>query len=510
MVGPVSFITLPFSGTAKQTGRLATALTEAGIRVASVQVGSGVLIRSNDIGKARSVRDFFVESELASEGSTNGGEVNNATVARDMDPISLEPFQRPPDAVVEMPGSKSHSNRALLCAALASGQSTLFGALLADDTWAMIKPLRKLGLSVDVDEVTKKITCGGGLASPTSRASAMSREVELNVNQSGTTSRFLLPVLAGIAGQFILDGDPQLRDRPFRPQIDVLRSMGADIDGERLPLRIGGKTLGGRQITIDASLSSQFLSGMLIAAPMYEGETTIERTGRLVSRPYIELTLSTMSGFGVDVETDTEFSRFRVGHQRYEGAKCQIEPDASAASYFFAAAAVTGGRVRVEGLSSSSIQGDVGFVNVLEQMGAAVRRGDNYIEVAGTSTLEGVSVDMSHISDTAQTLAVVATFASTPTKITGIGFIRAKETDRIAAVVAELNRRGITATEQSDGLTVEPGAPNSGVVETYDDHRMAMSFALLGLVHPGIQIANPACVSKTFPDFFSVLESLRS
>ncbi len=423
-------------------------------------------------------------------------------------PLELEPFNRPPNAVIRMPGSKSHTNRALLCAALADGPSVLSGALLANDTWAMIKPLQTLGVEIGVEQSSNELAVGGYLGTRIGQSDDHDPLV-LNVNQSGTTSRFLLPVLAGLRGLFLLDGDPQLRARPFGPQLKVLRTLGAEISGDGLPLQITGQPLAASTVSVDASSSSQFLSGLLIAAPTFSGETEIERTGDLVSRPYIELTIDTMASFGATVESNADLTNFRIKPQPYQPARCQIEPDASAASYFFAAAAVTGGTVRINGLSPNSVQGDVGFVQILEQMGASVTTGSDFIEVSGTGTLNGVTVDMNDISDTAQTLAVVATFATSPTEISGIGFIRAKETDRISAVVSELQRRGIQATEHSDGLTIEPGTPSPGVVETYDDHRMAMSFSLLGLVHRGIKIANPTCVAKTFPDFFSVLESIR-
>jgi 3-phosphoshikimate 1-carboxyvinyltransferase len=231
--------------------------------------------------------------------------------------------------------------------------------------------------------------------------------------------------------------------------------------------------------------------------------------GELVSKPYVDLTIQTMSKFGVDVDAHPEYREFRVGPTQYQPTTIAIEPDASAASYFFAAAAISGGRVKVEGLGTSTTQGDLEFVNILAKMGAQVSMTATTTEVRGTGALHGVHVDMRNISDTAQTLAVVATFADSPTEITGIGFIRKKETDRIGAVVTELSRRGIRAAETPDGLIVYPGPARPGAVTTYEDHRMAMSFSLLGLKHPGIQIRDPECVSKTFPDFFEVLDRIR-
>ncbi len=425
--------------------------------------------------------------------------------------VEVKPLIRPPDVDLEVPGSKSHTNRALICAALASGRSRLDRVLFADDTEAMLGALDTLGIPVQRSEAERRVeidgwgtghrVSGGGDATP----------LPVDVRQSGTTSRFLLPLLAASPGRYVLDGDEQLRARPFGPQLAALRHLGAEVEGDALPLAITGRNLAGGTVTVESSISSQFLSGLLLSAPLFSSPVAIEVAGLLVSQPYVDLTVSTMASFGVEVETSANDGgqRFVVdGH--YRPATVELEPDASAASYFFAAAAITGGRVRIEGLGTNTVQGDLGFVDLLAKMGAEVRSGPDWTEVRGTGTLRGITVDMADISDTAQTLAVVATFADSPTEITGIGFIRFKETDRIGAVVAELGRRGIAVTETNDGMIIQPGPPQPGVVETYDDHRMAMSFALLGLRHPGIEIANPGCVSKTFPDFFDVLDRLRT
>ena len=257
------------------------------------------------------------------------------------------------------------------------------------------------------------------------------------------------------------------------------------------------------------ALSSQYFSALLLAAPCMRAGISLEVEGDLVSKPYIEVTAQAMQAFGARVVRE-QFRHFEVGPGAYAPTTYPVEPDASAASYFFAAAAITGGTVVVPGLGSSSLQGDLGFVRILERMGCRVSQTESETRVEGPSKLGGVEVDMSDLSDTAQTLAAIAPFASAPTRVTGIGFIRRKETNRIAAVVSELKRLGISADEESDGFVVRPGVPRPAQVETYDDHRMAMSFALLGLVTPGVEILNPNCVSKTFPDFFRTLEELRS
>jgi 3-phosphoshikimate 1-carboxyvinyltransferase len=421
-------------------------------------------------------------------------------------PRTIEPLAGRPDVEIAVPGSKSHTNRALLCAALADGTSTLSGALFADDTDAMMRALRTLGLRLHADQARASVVvegCRGDL--PPGPAS-------LDVAQSGTTSRFVLALLTLGRGSYVLDGSDQLRARPLGPLVAALSELGATIRGDRLPLTVEAAGLRTARVELPGSISSQFLSGLLMAAP-YATATracpavVVELPGPLVSKPYVDLTVATMASFGASVVNDG-YRRFTIEPQRYRAARVQIEPDASAASYFFAAAAITGGRVRVRGLGPGTLQGDLRFVDVLEQMGATVRRAEAWTEVVG-GPLRGIDVDLSDISDTAQTLAAVATFASSPTRVRGIGFIQNKETDRLAAVVRELTKLGIRAEKDADGFTVHPGRPRPGQVATYDDHRMAMSFALLGLVHPGIALEDPGCVAKTFPAFFAVLDELR-
>ncbi len=418
--------------------------------------------------------------------------------------LAIEPLHAPPDVDVVVPGSKSHTNRALVCAALARGTSHLHSVLVADDTEAMCSLLADLGLELTLDRAarTVRLTGTGGRLPP--------GPATVDARQSGTTSRFALPMLACGQGTYVLDGDEQLRARPFDTLVDALASLGVEVRGRMLPITVEATgRLPGGVVRLSGSVSSQFLSGLLLSAPCAASELRIELTDQPVSTPYVDLTISTMRSLGADVaESGHRFFVVRPGG--YEAADLTIEPDASAASYFFAAAAITGGRVRVDGLGRDTVQGDLRFVEVLAEMGADVEIGAHHTQVRGTGELRGIEVDMADISDTAQTLAVVAPFASSPTRVTGIGFIRRKETDRIAAVVDELRRLGIAAAEEDDGFVVHPGTPQPGVVATYDDHRMAMSFALLGLVHPGIVIDSPSCVSKKFPDYFDVLDSLRS
>jgi len=418
--------------------------------------------------------------------------------------LAVTPLAAPVDADVHVPGSKSITNRALLCAALADGRSELRGVLIADDTEAMLDAVRALGADVVVDPAARTAVVAG--VDP--RLDRRADPVRVDARQSGTTSRFVLPAAALRPGPTVVDGSEQLRRRPFGPLLDALRDLGAAVeaDGDAepgyLPVTVTGPLRGGR-VRIPGHVSSQFLSGLLIAGPLMADGLEVELSSELVSVPYVRITEAVMRAFGVEVSDD-----LRVPPARYRSTTYDVEPDASAASYFFGAAAVTGGRVTVHGLGTSSVQGDVSFVDVLEAMGATVERAPEHITVTGPAHLRGVDVDLRDLSDTAQTLAAVAVFADSPTRVRGVGFVRGKETDRIRAVVTELRRAGVEAQEHDDGFTVVPGRALPTRFETYDDHRMAMSLALLGLRVPGIEIADPGCVAKTYPDFFDDLRAL--
>jgi 3-phosphoshikimate 1-carboxyvinyltransferase len=421
---------------------------------------------------------------------------------------AIEPLTRPVDADVQVVGSKSYTNRALIIAALAEGESLLTGALFSDDTYHMAESLRQLGIAVeaDTDALTLRVQGAGGRV-PAQRAKCF-------VGNSGTTARFLSVLLALGHGLYEIDGVPRMRERPNQPLIDALTQLGVRIEALGkpgcFPLRIHGGTLQGGSVSVAGSASSQYASGLMMAAPAMARGLSLELTGALVSKPYLEMTAQTMRDFGADVRFDGERS-FVIAPRKYVGRTYAIEPDASAASYFFAAAAISGGRVRVNGLGTRSLQGDRGLVHLLVRMGCTLEEGPDFSELRGPASgqLRGIEVDMTELSDVAQTLAVVAPFASSPTRVTGIGFIRHKETDRVGAVVTELKRMGIQAEEEADGYVVHPGTPKPAQIETYDDHRMAMSFALVGLRVAGIEIKDPGCVSKTFPTYFDVLETLR-
>lgn len=420
------------------------------------------------------------------------------------DAVEIQPTG-PVRGTIRPPGSKSITNRALVCAALAEGASTLTGALDSDDTRAMVDSLGRLGVAVVHDPAAHTIGvrgCGG-------RPPAAS--ADLYVGNSGTTVRFLTALAALGRGTYRLDGNPRMRERPIEDLLAALRQLGGDLESELgtgcPPVRVRGRGLRGGRATVAGHISSQFLSGLLMAAPGADAPVEIAVAGELVSKPYVDMTLAVMASFGVAVEMDAR-RRFLVPAGRpYRACRYAIEPDASAASYFFAAAAITGGEVTVEGLHRRSLQGDVGFCDCLERMGCRVGYGPDSITVAG-GPLRGIDADMNAISDTVQTLAAVALFAEGPTTIAGVGHIRHKETDRIAALAAELRKLGARVEERPEGLTIVPGPRHGAEIDTYDDHRMAMSLALVGLACPGVIIRNPGCTAKTYPEFFRDLERL--
>ena len=425
--------------------------------------------------------------------------------------LTMVPVDRPIDATVVVPGSKSITNRALLIAALADGPSVLTGALDSDDTRYMAQAIRALGLSVTHETGATTFTVqGGGGTFPNTAA-------DLFVGNSGTSMRFLVAALTLGRGRYRIDGVPRMRERPIDPLLTALNDLGASAVSEAgngcPPVVVDARGLRGGPVTMAGDRSSQYFSALLMAAPYAGRDVTITVDGDLVSKPYMTITAAVMRDFGVEAEIDdVHWRTFTVpSGQRYTGRPYPIEPDASNASYFFAAAAVTGGTVRVPGLGHRSTQGDLGFVRVLEAMGADVTITDGETVVTGPPVghLRGVDLDLNAISDTAQTLAAIAPFADGPTTIRGVGHMRLKETDRVAALATELRRLGQEVDERPDGLRIEPQPITPATVATYDDHRMAMSFAITGLASAGVTIADPDCVRKTFPDFFARLAAAR-
>jgi 3-phosphoshikimate 1-carboxyvinyltransferase len=415
----------------------------------------------------------------------------------------------PPSATVRVPGSKSLTNRALPIAALADGDSVLTGALDCDDTRVMASALKALSIRVEHDPASAVIAvkgCSGRI--PAHRA-------VLDLANSGTSLRFLTAMLATAEGTFHLDGNPRMRQRPIADLLTALNGLGArarsDLGNGCPPVTVEAAGLAGGYAWVKGDVSSQFLSGLLLALPYARDSTTVELRGPLVSQPYVTMTLAVMEAFGVTV-ANRKFRRFDVNPAHYRGRTYTIEPDASAASYFLALAAITGGSVTIEGLGTSSIQGDMAFVDILECMGCAVVRTPDRTTVTG-APLRAVDVDMNALSDTVMTLAVVALFADGVSRIRNVAHIRHKESDRLAALATELRKLGAVVDEHDDGLVIDPPAAGdfrAARIATYDDHRMAMAFALAGLRIPGVDILDPGCVAKTYPGFWDDLEQVRA
>ena len=437
--------------------------------------------------------------------------------------MKITPITHSLNATVRVPGSKSLTNRALLIASLANGKTHLTNALFSDDSRYFAKALQTLGFDVQLDEANYSMTVTGmGGKIPAKKA-------ELFIGNAGTAARFLSAFLTLGNGEYILDGEPRMRERPIGDLVDSLTELGAKIttaderpqtvpstvSGQRSeiypPIKILANGLPGGKTKIAGDISSQFLSALLMTAPYAQSSIEVELTTDLNSKPYVDMTTPIMKDFGVEIER-SGYQSFKVSPSNYQLpiTSYPIESDASAASYFFAAPAICGGTVKVENISRKSVQGDVAFVDVLKQMGCVVEENDNCILVTGHSLLHGVDVDMRDIPDTAQTLAAIAPFADSPTRIRGIASARVKETDRVHATCTELARLGVQVEEHEDGMTIHPAFNlQPANIQTYNDHRMAMAFSLIGLRFDGVTIENPSCVSKTFPNYFEVLEELR-
>ncbi|MDW3179375.1 MAG: 3-phosphoshikimate 1-carboxyvinyltransferase [Acidimicrobiia bacterium] len=416
------------------------------------------------------------------------------------DELMISPIEGTLDADVIVPGSKSLTNRALVIAALCDGTSTLRGVGLSDDTEAMISAIRDMGVAVTVDgSAVTVVGRGGSLDIPSST---------LDARMSGTSSRFLIPMLA-VAGGGSIDGHEQLRRRPKHELNSALRSLGIEISNDRLPLTVSG-VVTGSVTSIRAGVSSQFTSALLLSAPRFPMGLTLELVGDRVSQPYIDMTIGIMRQFGATVELRDDLIVVSPGG--YVGRDHQIEPDASTATYPLSAAAIVGGRVAIVGLGSASLQGDAEFAQrVLAPMGVDVHVDDDRIEVRGSGMLDPIDVNLADMSDTAPTFAALAARANGTSSVTGIGFIKeGKESDRVGNPVTELTRLGLSASVDEDGFTIRGGKHKHAVVETYEDHRMAMSLALLGLVDEPVTISDPGCSAKTYPGYWDMLEELRS
>ncbi len=408
---------------------------------------------------------------------------------------------------VKVPGSKSITNRALLLATLAEGISTLRGVLFSDDSRHFLKCIQDLGFETTVDEATCTITVHGhGGDVPKSEASQY-------VGSAGTAARFLTAYLGVCRGTYHMDASEQMRRRPMKPLLDSLKEFGCEIlyEGAEgfFPFTIKGRGFGKNRIRINIDHSSQFLSALLIAACLCKEDMRIQVEGTH-GMAYIKMTEAMMAQFGVQTAHPTSDSFLVACGQKYEARDYQVEPDVSAACYFYAMAPLLGIPVMVEHVHFDSLQGDVEFIHILEQMGCSAADTPRGILVTPPADghIRGVDVNMSACSDQAITLAAIAPFADTPTTIRGIGHIRYQESNRMGAIVAELKKMGILCRETEHNLTIYPGKPKATTVDTYDDHRMAMGFSLIGLRAPGIVIDNPGCCRKTFEDYFTVLDQI--
>lgn len=415
----------------------------------------------------------------------------------------MRTLRRPVDAVIAVPGSKSIANRALVCAALADGTTQLTNVPDGDDTAAMLACLRELGVDVWLDDGRVAITGTGPAWSGGT----------LHAGLAGTTSRFVTALAALGTVPVTIDGDPPLRRRPFGPLHAALAQLGVTVTpGEtfgHLPSTVQGPPIGGA-VVVPGDVSSQFVTALMLIGPYLPGGLRIDLTTPLVSRPYVELTAAVMRWFGVDGVTVGE-RRITVAAGRYRAGTIAIEPDASSASYPLALAAVLGGVVEVPGLGDGALQGDARFGDLLEEMGCAVERAPDAVRVrrdAGVD-LRGIDVDMADVSDLVPTVAVVAAFASSPTRIRGVGFIRAKESDRLGDLAGELRRAGADVDETDDGLVVRPSAPrlHGARLGTHHDHRLAMAFGVLGAAVDGVEVEDPEVVAKSWPGYWAAIDA---
>jgi 3-phosphoshikimate 1-carboxyvinyltransferase len=408
------------------------------------------------------------------------------------------------DAVVSVPGSKSIANRALVCAALASGESVISGVPDGNDTEAMIEALMLLGARIERTDNNVIFRSGIDLD--------RNEPITLNARLAGTTARFLTAVCGLVSGPTLITGESSLLSRPMNDLHQALLSLGISVewrgDAGHLPVVIHRGVTTGSTVELPAAISSQFTSALLLISPLIPGGLSLSIVGEVVSQPYIDMTSVVMRSFGGQV--DVALSSMIVAAGDYIGASFQVEPDASSSSYPLAASAIVGGSVEINGLGSDSIQGDAKFAELLGRMGCDVQYTPHSVIVSRDrdTELQGIDVDMRDMSDLVPTLAAVAVFASSPTTIRGVGFIRAKESNRIDDLVAELQAIGVNAQATPDGLIVHPSQVRGGLVDTHHDHRMAMAFALIGIGSGGVEIANPSVVGKSWPGFWSMLDGL--
>lgn len=421
-----------------------------------------------------------------------------------MNKYFVKPFKKKVvNLELELPGSKSITNRCFVISALASGETVLRNPLLSDDTIYMMKVLKELGIRIELIGDNEAVRVFGGQIPRGNK--------EFFVGNAGTTMRFLTSYLSLGDGHFLLDGDERMRQRPIKELVDALRLLGVDVycvNGNGCPpVMINARGVKGGKAVIGGKNSSQYISSILMASPYFYDGVELSVEEELVSLPYILMTMEVMKSFGVQVD-HSEFRVFRVNSGFYSSpGEYYVEPDASTASYFLAGAAILSGRVKIYGLGRDSIQGDVGFAFVLEKMGCKVRLERDYIELLSDGNLEGIDIDMNKMPDLVPTLAVVGLFAKTPTTIRNVYNLRIKESDRISAIAREISKLGGEVLEFEDGLKIFPLSKHRSVtISTYNDHRIAMAFTIAGLKLDGIAIENPSCVTKSFPEFYDYIE----
>ena len=407
------------------------------------------------------------------------------------------------EATLTLPGSKSYTHRALIAAALAPGESILANALKAEDTELTAQTLARLGADIDWQGHTVRVQGTGGRLKPLPDS--------IYLGNSGTSMRFLTAVAALGQGTYRLAGTPRLSERPMGELLKALRTLGVRAISEKgndcPPVIIQGGGFAGGKASLSGAVSSQYLSALLLIGPLSSGGVEIDITGELVSRPYVDITLSVLTAFGITYTREAYQHFVLPGGQSYQSRHYDIEADASSASYFWAAAALTGGRVTIANLDLESVQGDIDFLSVLARMGCHLVSAPEGITVEG-GPLRGIHMDMSAMPDLVPTLGVLAAFAEGETVVSGVAHLRHKESNRLAAVVTELGKMGVTAEEPPDGLRIVGGMPHGADIDPYQDHRLAMSFAVAGLKAPGVVIRDPDCVAKSFPDFWEYFEKL--
>lgn len=419
------------------------------------------------------------------------------------DQYYIRPSRKPVCGTVTVPGSKSITNRALLLGCMAKGKSKLSGVLFSSDTRAFMDCLIKLGFNITINETSQTVEIIGGLPSKTAN---------INVDSAGTAARFITALLAARDGSYHLMSSEQMMKRPMKPLLDVLCELGAYIEYEErsgfFPFILKGSHAKGKEVNIKAEMSSQFLSALLMTGCLYEKGLQLHTIGKNVAPSYIDITINMIARFQGEASRITDQCYFIKGGNTYVGQDYIVEPDVSSACYFYAMAALTGGSVSIKNIHSSSIQGDINFLKALEMMGCAIYDNEDGILLKGPKQLCGIDIDLNNSSDQTMTLAALAPFASTPTVIRNIEHIKHQETNRIQAIHNELTRMGIHCEFIESGIKIEPGKPKPANIQTYDDHRMAMAFSLVGIKADGIVIQNPSCVGKTFENYFEVFESV--